>query len=320
MKYKHKCRFSLPMALIVIACMLFASCGQPTAPPENPDPPSLDNQAPEIVRNMVLSYLREKHDNDGTDGAVYFAADEPDEPQESDFRIDSIIYAGETRLYETIGVAYEVAYSGYHFLRKDADDEGAYLWSAGQPYYVVLSRSGYDNSWDRVLGFNYTGKDKKIEDVIVEVAYMLMDIEVSLNLDGYPQYAGPGSAPNFFNEEPDKEILKKYEPIYSEGDYWLRLNYKDLAATCYYNAQKDIVRINSIETTRTDVATHRGIRIGMTRDEVLSAYPDIYDTQYWCYDGDYLWYCDNDDGWGAALLFYFQNDIVTKIQLINMFD
>ncbi len=320
MEYKYKFRFPLVLALIITACMLFASCGQPTAPPESPDPPSLDDQVPEIVRNMVLSYLREKHDYDGIDGTVYFADDEPDEPLEGDFRIDSIVYAGETRLYETIGVAYEVAYSGYHFLRKDANDEGAYYWSAGQPYYVVLSRSGYDDSWDRVLGFNYTGKDKKIEDVIVEVAYMLMDIEVSLKLDGYPQYVGPGSAPNFFNEEPEKEILKEYEPIYSEGDYWLRLNYKDLTATCYYNAQRDVVRINSIETTCTDVATHRGIRIGMTRDEVLSAYPAIYDTPYWCYEGDYLWYCDNDGGWGAALLFYFQDDVVKEIQLINMFD
>lgn len=315
MKYKHKFRFPLLLALIITACLLLAGC-EPLTTPEMPDT-SLDEQVPEPVADLVLSYLNDEHISGGT---VYFAADEPDEPQEGDFRIDSIVYAGETRLYETIGVAYEVVHSGYHLFRKDANDEGAYFWNAGQPFYIVLQRSGYDGSWDRVLGFNYTGKDKKIEDVIVEVAYGLMDIEVSLKLDGYPQYVGPGSAPNFFNEEPDREILKEYEPIYNEGDYWLRLNYKDLFATCYYDAQKDIARINSIETTRTDVATHRGIRIGMMRDEVLSAYPGIYDTQYWSLEGDYLWYCDNDGGWGAALLFWFQDDVVARIHLINMFD
>ncbi len=102
--------------------------------------------------------------------------------------------------------------------------------------------------------------------------------------------------------------------------FWLRLDYKDLSALCYHSAEQETNKINTLETARPDVATHRGIRIGMKRDEVLSAYPTIYDTPYWSYDGDYLWYCKNKEGFGAALLFWFQNDIVTKIELIHMFD
>ena len=70
----------------------------------------------------------------------------------------------------------------------------------------------------------------------------------------------------------------------------------------------------------TDLATHHGIRIGMSREEVLSAYPTIYDTQYWSYEGDYLWYCKNEEGFGVALIFWFRDDIVAEIELINMFN
>lgn len=309
MKYSNRCRFFILPALVIAAGMLFAACEQSAAPPEMP---SID----ENVRNMVLNYLRNEH---AYDSAAYFAADEPDAPKENDLRIDSMAFAGEAPLYEGIGVAYEVECSRYHFYMKDADDEGGYTWNVGQPCYVILKR--YDDSPDSVLGISYSGgTDKKIEDAIVEVAYGLMDIEVSLKLDGSSRPVGPLSSPDFINEEPEKEILKEYDPIYNEGDYWLRLRYKHLTADCYYSAQEDTVRINSIETTRTDAATYRGLRVNMTREAVLSAYPAIYDSQYLGYEGDYLWYCSNDEGLGAALLFWFQGDVVTKIQLINMFD
>ena len=315
MKYKLKGRFPLLLLLIITTSMVLAGCG-PATITGDPNTSSLDEQIPESVYDLVISYLRDEHISGGT---VYLATDEPDAPQEGDVRIDSIVYAGETSLYETIGVAYEIAYSGYYFLRKDANDEGAYSWNAGQPYYLVLQRSGYDDSWYGVLGFDYVRQGKKVKDVIQEVAYNLMDIEVSLNLDGYPQLVGPGSTSDYFNEEFKRDILEGSDTYY-EGDYWLRLSYKDFTVICYYYEQEDVVKTNSIETTRTDVATHRGLRIGMTRAEVLSAYPIIYDSQYWGYEGDYLWYCNNDEGWGAALIFWFEDDIVAQIELTNMFN
>ena len=66
--------------------------------------------------------------------------------------------------------------------------------------------------------------------------------------------------------------------------------------------------VNAIDTKRTDMETMRGIRVGATREDVLKAYPEIYDSHYWNdtdpdFPGaDYLWYCDNEDGWGAAIL------------------
>jgi len=84
--------------------------------------------------------------------------------------------------------------------------------------------------------------------------------------------------------------------------------------------------VNAIDTKRTDMETMRGIRVGATREDVLKAYPEIYDSHYWNdtdpdFPGaDYLWYCDNEDGWGAAILFFFDGDIVSQIRLNNMFN
>lgn len=312
-----KSRFSLLLMLALVLSLLFTGCNgkQQTGSPSTP--PS-EEEIPTPVRDLVLSYIRNERT---ADGSIYFASDEPDAPNEQDLRIDSLVYAGETDLSEGIGVAYEIKYSVYWLTRSSKDSEGVYGWHQNTPGYAVLKRSDYDDSWDSVLGISYDiDQDKKVEDAILEVAYGLWDIDVSIIFDGYPHFVGPGSTYIPLDKVPDIDILSDYDPIYQEGDYWLRLDYKDLSALCYHSAEQETNKINNLETWRSDVATHRGIRIGMKRDEVLSTYPTIYDTPYWSYDGDYLWYCKNEEGFGAALLFWFQNDIVTKIELIHMFD
>ena len=308
------------LILIIASLLMLEGCSDKTEtdPPEKPDTPIVEKQIPEPVRDLVLSYLSNEY---ASVDVVYFASDESEVPQEGDLRIDSLVYVGERVLYETIGVAYKIEYSMYWPTRENEDSEEVYDWQQYTPGYVVLNRSGYDDSWDRVIGISYdVDSNKKIEDIIFEVAYGLWDIDVSIHFDGYPHYVGPGATYIPLNEESQIEILEEYEPIYNEGDYWLRLDYKELTILCYYNGVEDVNRINSLETVRTDLATHRGTRIGMSREEVLSAYPDIYDIQYWGYEGDYLWYCKNEEGLGMALIFWFQDDIVTEIELINMFN
>jgi len=325
MSKNPKSHLALLLLLIIPSLLMLVGCDNKpgTKLPEKPDTPSMEEQAPAPVRDLVLSYLR----NEATsEDAVYFASEEPEEPQEGDLRIDSLVYVDERVLYETIGVAYKIEYSRYWLTRESQDSEGTYDWHQSQPGYVVLNRSGYEENpekytWDRVMGISYdVDSDKKIEETILEVAYGIWDIDVSINFDGYPQYVGPGSTYIPINEEPEKEILEEYEPIYNEGDYWLRLDYKGLTALCYHNKAEDLNRINNLETVRTDLATYRGIRIGMSREEVLLAYPNIFDTQFWSREGDYLWYCNNEGGWGLALIFWFKDDMVTKIELVNILD
>jgi hypothetical protein len=323
-----KLHFVLSLMLIVVVTMMLAGCvdKREIKPPKTSggsDTPPVEEQVPAPVRDLVLSYLSNEY---ASEDAVYFASDEPEEPREGDLRIDSLVYIDERVLYETIGVAYKMEYSRYWLTRENKDSEGTYTWHQNPPSYVVLNRSGYEENpdrytWDRVMGISYEEDDeKKIEDIIFEIAYGLLDIDVSVNFDHYPGYMGPGSSYIPINEEWEKEILEEYEPIYSEGDYWFRLDYKGLTILCYHNKTEDVDRINWLETVRTDLASHRGIRIGMSREQVISAYPTIYDTQYWGREGDYLWYCDNEDAFGAALIFWFEDDMVTKIELIDMFN
>lgn len=310
-----KSKGTVLLVLLIMVSMIFAGCGS-DVPGESEDPFYNEYVSDEVI-DRIVSYL---HDEYTLGGGVYLATQEPPEPEEGDFRIETISYQGEKRIYESIGVCYLLEYSRYYFMRKDADDPGDYYWDPGQSMYIVLNHSGYDDSWDGVLGIDYIGQGKAIDDIILEAAYGITDIEVSLTLDGYPQYVGPLSKPNFFNEEVEVEELDEYEPIYEEDGQWLHLGYDGLSVLCYYSGSEDVTRVYSIEATRTDVATYRGIRVGMTREDVIKAYPKLFDTDYWGFYGDYLWYCDNDGGWGPSLIFWFDGDKVEKIQLNFMFD
>ena len=118
------------------------------------------------------------------------------------------------------------------------------------------------------------------------------------------------------------EVLEGWEPIYWDGDYWNRCTLDGLSILRYYNSTEDRHVNYTIELTRDDFATLRGIRLGSTREEVKAAYPELKSGSYWAeYPGeDYLWYCDDELDFGPAILFFFENDRVSKIILNNMFN
>ncbi len=269
-------------------------------------------------KNIILSYLTDEYMK--RNERVYFIEDASDTPMEGDYSIDNIMYAGEKSTNEIIGVAFEINYSRYYFVRNEKSEK-IYSWHKYEPYYIVLSRSDNDDTWGSVIGqTDIIDQSKDIGEIILEATYNLEDIEASLSLDGYSQLVGPFSVPNFFNTKPKSKILEGWEPVYRAGDYWIQYSYDGLTAICYYEAVEMQPKIIRIETTRTDVSTYKDIRVGAMRNEVLKVYPSIYDKNYWDYQGDYLWYCKNGDGFGSALLFWFENDVVIKIEVNNVFD
>ena len=58
------------------------------------------------------------------------------------------------------------------------------------------------------------------------------------------------------------------EPIHQEGDAWMTYTCPGLTATGYRTAATGAVGLARIDTTREDLATHRGIAVGATREEV----------------------------------------------------
>ena len=255
-------------------------------------------------------------------GRWYLASEAPATPQEEDWRIDSITLLGDSPLPQAMGEAYTVQYSRY-----TAHGEGI-EWLSIQPACVVLSRSP-DGSGLEVLGtaeFDTSGKTA--DEIVRQVAWGLLDGEVCLYRDGYSAPIGPGNWADLFSPEADGaprvEIWENGEPIYFPGDYWDNWSAEGFTAVRYYHASEDRWSVQSIETTRTDLYTPRGARVGDSRSAVQNLYPELQEGDYWhlysAQEEDFLWYCPSSTGLGPSLLFFFEHDQVSRIVMYDMFD
>ena len=303
----------LALVLALVACGNGQANGNGDLPNNGEDIVDPDGDEPiDYVSDTVKAIILEVVEVETSwANRVYFAEDEPDQPQHEDVRIDSIEYAGQSEFAESRAAVFLTKIYGYF-------DEWAYL----VPFYVVIERTAGNDGWLAALGISYdTYLDKSMETIVKEVAYSLWDLEVSVIFDGYADYIGPGSQHLWLNEEHETVNHYEYEPVYNEGDYWLSHFYEGMIVLAYYTDDEQVSRVNSIDITRTDCETYRGIRVGATWDEVLAAYPDIHQEQYWGED-DHLWYNTSDYGMGVGmnLLFWFYDGKVDKISLFNMFN
>ena len=157
------------------------------------------------------------------------------------------------------------------------------------------------------------------------------DPEVCLYRDGFTTPVGPGNwVDSMFQDfEPETSVFEEGDPIYWPGDYWENWSVDGggdaggVSALRYYSADSGSFSLNRMETGRADMVTPRGIRVGATREEVLAAYPGLLSDEKdwtWAYPDDYLWYCANEDGIGPHLYFYFVNDVVYMIQMVDLFN
>ena len=257
---------------------------------------------------------------------VYFLGEEPGAPQEGDLRIDSVRFLGSEPTYETTGEAYAVKKSYYSARREQGTGEVVSKWRAEGEEYIVMGRS-MDGDLYEVRGKRLALRED-IARTIFEVSYDVSDWEVTLwhdkNLDPWPLALGRWSDEplSLVDGEPTIERLDGWEPIYKDGDYWNRCTLDGLSIRRYYNSSEDYHGNYNIELTRDDFATLRGIRLGSTRDEVKAVYPELKSGDYWTLypSEDYLWYCEDELDFGPALIFFFENDKVSKIVLNNMFN
>lgn len=265
-----------------------------------------DAPIPLAARSAAVAYF---YSNRPADISIFFADQAPLQPEGRTMRIDGADYLGLRQLYETYGVVYQLRCSGW-------GDGGWYSYP--EPLWLVFQ---LDQGGDMtVLGESVPRET--VEQAALEQGYHLVDGTVALWRDGYPNPAGPGSEVGFFREEPVVTVLAGAEPIYQEVDWWQQMEWESLSALCYCNADGSYA-VERLETTRTDLSTDRGIRVGSTRAEVEAAYgEELSHTDYWgLYPGEnYLWYCADPEGWGAAILFFFDGDQVSRIVLNNMFD
>ena len=246
---------------------------------------------------------------------IYFPGEAAPEPlPENAVAIESIVYGDEMADGATRSIAYGVTFRAYY--------------TEGASDYLVLQRDGADGSFLRLLGQYPAHTGKSARDAAFQEAFGLMDADASLLYDNASAPVGLGDwrAPPYLVQggEPAVEILENGEPIYNPGDYWDRWSVDGFTAVRYYTATEGDWSVQSIETTRTDLRTYRGIQVGDSRSMVQNLYPELRDGDYWhLYDSaeeDFLWYCDSSMDLGPALLFFFENDQVSRIVLYNMFD
>lgn len=246
---------------------------------------------------------------------IYFPGEAaPEVLPENAVAIESIVYGDEMADGATRSIAYEVTFRAYY--------------TEGASDYLVLHRDGADGSFLRLLGQYPAHTGKSAWDAAFQETFGLMDADASLLYDNASAPVGLGDwrEPSYLVQggEPAVEILENGEPIYNPGDYWDRWSVDGFTALRYYHASEDRWTVQSIETTRTDLRTYRGIQVGDSRSMVQNLYPELRDGDYWhLYDSaeeDFLWYCDSSMDLGPALLFFFENDQVSRIVLYDMFD
>lgn len=246
---------------------------------------------------------------------IYFPGEAaPEVLPENAVAIESIVYGDEMADGAMRNIAYEVTFRAYY--------------GEGMSDYLVLQKDGADGSFLRLLGQYPAHTGKSARDAAFQETFGLMDADASLLYDNASAPVGLGDwqEPPYLVQggEPAVEILENGEPIYNPGDYWDRWSVDGFTALRYYHASEDRWTVQSIETTRTDLRTYRGIQVGDSRSMVQNLYSELRDGDYWhLYDSteeDFLWYCDSSMDLGPALLFFFENDQVSRIVLYNMFD
>ena len=273
------------------------------------------------LNEMALEYLRAAYN-----ATVYLAPDAPDTPQDRNFRLDSVNLLGTDTLEGELLGLYQINYSGV-----SAQSSGALEWSAWSPAYLVARMYEDGSPAEFLVHFDYYREGMASGDAIRQAVWGLMDLEVCLYRDGYSTPIGLGSWTDsmFPDFEPETSVFKEGEPIYQPGDYWENWSVDGggdaggVSALRYYSADSGSFFLKRLETGRTDMVTPRGIRVGATREEVLAAYPGLLSDEKgwtWAYPDDYLWYCDDVNGIGPHLYFYFVNDVVYMIQIVDLFN
>ena len=273
------------------------------------------------LNEMALEYLRAAYN-----ATVYLAADAPDTPQDRNFRLDSVNLLGTDTLEGELLGLYQINYSGV-----SAQSSGALEWSAWSPAYLVARMYEDGNPAEFLVHFDYYREGMASGDAIRQAVWRLMDLEVCLYRDGFTTPIGLGNwVDSMFQDfEPETSVFEEGDPIYWPGDYWENWSVDGggdaggVSALRYYSAESGSFFLNRLETGRTDMVTPRGIRVGATREEVLAAYPGLLSDEKdwtWAYPDDYLWYCDDVNGIGPHLYFYFVNDVVYMIQMVDLFN
>ena len=139
--------------------------------------------------------------------------------------------------------------------------------------------------------------------------YGLEDLEVAVWDDSVSPAApiGPGLTSFWFLTSTETQYDQEGYAIAERGDRY----------SAQFSVDAQGRRWVELLDTARRLPTIRGVRVGDSRAQVEAAYPELRRDPYPGYEGDYLWYCRQEDGSGPAMLFFFQGDQLTRLVLIR---
>ena len=263
---------------------------------------------------LVRQYLSARL---GADQIFFSGWDQLPPPQEGDLLLTRVDYLGSAALADnTVGSVYTM----------EAMQFRAGSWVPQEaPFTLVLSRSAGDGVFLSVAGEAISNPAAMSLDEVARQPFRdLYDPEIALFRDGWPTSAGPGLQDTalFFSQAGVREELPGEGLVQNEGDMWVRYSWDGFSADYYHLASDGSETLRGVETTRTDVYTLRGIRVGDSRQQVLASYPALKSESTRnpsLNEMDCMWYCeDMDNDQGLALLFFFEGEHVSRIVLTRL--
>ena len=263
---------------------------------------------------LVRQYLSARL---GADQIFFSGWDQLSPPQEGDLLLTRVDYLGSAALADnTVGSVYTMESMQFR----------AGSWVPQEaPFTLVLSRSAGDGVFLSVAGEAISDPAAMSLDEVARQPFRdLYDPEIALFRDGWPTPAGPGLQDTalFFSQAGVREELPGEGLVQNEGDMWVRYSWDGFSADYYHLASDGSETLRGVETTRTDVYTLRGIRVGDSRQQVLASYPALKSESTRnpsLNEMDCMWYCeDMDNDQGLALLFFFEGEHVSRIVLTRL--
>ena len=161
---------------------------------------------------------------------------------------------------------------------------------------------------------------KDAASMVEKAVFELIDVDCALSFDPYGFLYGPYNNPDFFGFSGvfNKTQKKLDRLVKNAGDSWTQLDWKNFSVICYYDSASSKMQIIEMDCTRkTEIRTPRNIYVGDSKEKTLETYPDARTDINPAIGeaGDYIWMSSNEDGTGASLTIWFENNAVSRLQV-----
>ena len=227
----------------------------------------------------------------------YDPAEDP--PAEGTLRLESLTPQGQRSMGDGYrSAAYTLESSQYQGGR----------WVPQEEHLVFLTAS---ERWDFYLSADLEAASDAadLDRALQEHYYGLEDLEVALWDDSVSPAVPIGIGPT------RAWYLTPTQTQYDQAGY-VAAEQGDRYSAQFSVDEQGRRCLERLDTLRR-LPTTRGIRVGDTRSQTEAAYPELRREPYPGYEGDYLWYCRQEDGSGPALLFFFTGEQLTRLVLTS---